>query len=51
MGFSRATITSVNPPIPSGGQVWISWTSSSPAGTWFQVYVDEQLTRWGQQPY
>jgi len=49
VGFSQAAITSVNPPVPSGGQVWISWTSSSPAGTWFQVYVDEQLTWWGQQ--
>ena len=49
MGFSQSTITAVNPPIYSGGQVWISWTSSSPAGTWFQVYLDEQLAWWGQQ--
>jgi len=49
MAFSQSTITSASPPVPQGGQVWISWTSSSPAGTWFQVYVDEQLTWWGQQ--
>jgi len=49
MGFSQATITSVNPPVPSGGQYWISWTSSSPVGTWFQVYLNEQLAWAGQQ--
>jgi len=48
MGFSQATILSVNPPVYSGFQVYLSWTSSSPAGTWFQVYTQEQLSWWGQ---
>jgi len=49
VGFSQSTITSVNPPVPSGGQYWISWRSSSPVGTWFQVYLDQQLVWAGQQ--
>jgi hypothetical protein len=46
--FSQLTITSVNPPVYSGFQVYLSWTSSSPAGTWFQVYVNRLLAWWGQ---
>jgi hypothetical protein len=48
VGFSQATITSVNPPVYTGFQVALSWTSSSPAGTWFQVYIEEALSWWGQ---
>jgi hypothetical protein len=48
MGFSQTTITSVTPPGYSGFQVYLSWTSSSPSDTWFQVYIQEQLAWWGQ---
>jgi hypothetical protein len=48
MGFSQATITSVNPPVYSGFQVYISWTTTSPAGTWFQIYLNDALSWWGQ---
>jgi hypothetical protein len=48
MAFSQATITGINPPVYSGFQVYLSWTTSSPAGTWFQVYLDDALAWWGQ---
>jgi len=49
MSFSQATITEVFPPrVWTGGQVSFSWTSSSPAGTWYQLYVDHHLAWWGQ---
>ena len=48
MGFSEATITGVNPPIYSGFQVYLSWTTTSPAGTWFQIYLNQVLSWWGQ---
>ena len=48
MSFSQSTITSVNPPVYNGFQVYLSWKSTSPAGTWFQIYLNEQLAWWGQ---
>ena len=48
MSFSQATITSVSPPMYSGGQVHLRWTSSSPDGTFFQVYVARHLAWYGQ---
>jgi hypothetical protein len=45
--FDQSTITEVFPPVVQGGQLWISWTSSSPSGTWFQVYLDRVLAWWG----
>ncbi len=48
MGFSQSTITSVNPPVYNGFQVYLSWQSTSPAGTWFQIYLNELLAWWGQ---
>lgn len=47
MGFSQATITAVNPPVYSGAQVFISWLTTSPSGTWFQIYLNESLAWWG----
>lgn len=49
MAFSQATITEVMPPKVSGRQVYLSWSSSSPAGTIFQVYINQQLTWSGQR--
>jgi hypothetical protein len=43
VSFSQSTITSVNRPVQNGTQLLLSWTSSVPAGTFFQVYVDRQL--------
>jgi hypothetical protein len=48
MGFSQSTITAVNPPVYTGFQVSLSWQTSSPAGTWFQIYIDAALAWWGQ---
>jgi hypothetical protein len=43
MSFSQQSISSVNPPVQLGTQLLLSWTSSAPAGTLFQVYVDRRL--------
>jgi len=48
MAFSQATITAVNPPTYSGFLVYISWQTTSPAGTWFQIYINRELAWWGQ---
>lgn len=43
MGFSEADITSVAKPSFESGQMFLRWTSTAPAGTWYQVYVARQL--------
>ena len=43
MSFSQSTITSVNPPVQHGTQLLLSWTSSAPGGTLYQVYLNQQL--------
>ena len=43
MSFNQSTITRVNPPVPYGTQLLLSWTSSSPEGTRYQVYLNQQL--------
>jgi hypothetical protein len=43
MSFSQSTITRVNPPVQSGTQLLLSWASSSPEGTLYQVYLDQRL--------
>ena len=48
MAFSQTTITNVSPRSISTGMVFLRWQSSSPAGTWFQVYLAEVLSWWGQ---
>ncbi len=49
MAFSQATIQDVSPPQLLGSQVYVSWSSSSPAGTWFQVYVNQRFAWSGQR--
>ena len=49
MAFSQDTIRSVSPPQTRGSQVYVSWSSSSPSGTWFQVYVNQRLAWSGQR--
>jgi hypothetical protein len=41
--FNLGSIVQVYPPRYRGGQVTISWQSSAPAGTWFQLYLDGVL--------
>jgi hypothetical protein len=48
MSFSQSTIIAVNPPEIEDGIVTFTWTSSSPPGTWFQLYIDLQLAWSGQ---
>jgi hypothetical protein len=49
MAFSQATILQVFQPQLFGSQVYLSWSSSSPSGTWFQVYVNQRLAWSGQR--
>lgn len=51
MPFDQSTITGVEPPYWDGSALQVSWTSTAPLGTVFQVYVDRALawhgtTRW-----
>jgi hypothetical protein len=46
--FDQSTITGVNPPVYNGWQVTLSWTTTSPPLTWFQIYVNRVLSWWGQ---
>jgi hypothetical protein len=43
MSFGQSSITSVNPPVQHGTQLLLSWASSAPYGTIFQVYLNQQL--------
>jgi hypothetical protein len=42
MPFSEAGITLL-PPVPRGAELKISWTSTLPAGTIYQCYIDQVL--------
>lgn len=45
MAFDQSTITEASATW-DGPQVHASWTSTAPAGTWFQVYVGRKLAGW-----
>ncbi len=47
-GFSEQLITSVFPPVQYGSQIFVSWTSNAPPGTWFQVYSGGALQWYGR---
>lgn len=48
MAFSQATITGIDQPSYQGALMFLSWTTTSPSDTWFQVYLDNALAWWGQ---
>jgi hypothetical protein len=43
MSWSQTAITKVNRPIKQRGELHLSWESTAPAGTWYQVYVGGNL--------
>jgi hypothetical protein len=43
VSFDATTITDIKPPIFENGELYLSWSSSAPAGTFFQVYVNRVL--------
>jgi hypothetical protein len=49
MPFSQATIESVSPPSFENNLMTVEWTSSSPPGTWYQVYINLALVWDGQE--
>lgn len=49
MGFDQSSITSVSKPTWRAGQLYLSWTSTAPAGTWYQVYFARKLTWYGRE--
>ena len=48
-GFTQETITWVNPPELVGSQYFFSWETTSPPGTWWQIYFDGGLVWTGQR--
>lgn len=48
MPFSQAAITSVAPPTFEQGLMTLSWVSTAPAGTWYQIYINLKLVWDGQ---
>jgi hypothetical protein len=48
VGFSQSGITYVNPPELIGSQYYFSWETTNPAGTWWQIYLNQQLSWAGQ---
>jgi hypothetical protein len=46
MAFSQSLISDVSA-LQDGPEIYVSWTSSAPPGTTFQVYVDRRLTWYG----
>jgi hypothetical protein len=51
MPFDQSAILSVNPPTYQGGMAFISWVSSAPAGTFYQVYESLTLVYAGTRTY
>jgi hypothetical protein len=49
MPFDQSTITSVAPPVVRGSQVYLSWSTTSPAGTWWQLYLNGSFAWRGQR--
>lgn len=49
--FSTSTITQINPPQQRGNFAYVSWTSTSPTGTWFQIYINGVLFTWTTQTF
>jgi hypothetical protein len=47
VSFSQAAITELRLR-PSGGELLVSWSSTSPAGTTYQVYLGRRLAWWGK---
>jgi hypothetical protein len=43
VSFSQSNITVVYPPVQNGTQLLLSWASSAPNGTLYQVYLNRQL--------
>ncbi|MDG3005496.1 hypothetical protein [Paludisphaera mucosa] len=47
MPFDQSSIIEVRPPTWDGSTLQLSWTSTAPAGTTFQVYVGRKLAWYG----
>jgi hypothetical protein len=50
-GWTQQYITSVNPPVQYGTELYLSWTSDAPPGLVFQVYENDQLVWHGSSTY
>jgi hypothetical protein len=50
-GWTQEYITSVNPPVQYGTELYISWESSAPQGLVYQVYENDELVWSGTAPY
>jgi hypothetical protein len=50
-GWTQQYITSVNPPVQYGTELYLSWESNPPSGLVFQVYENGQLVWRGRSTY
>ncbi len=50
-GWTQQYITSVNPPVQYGTELFLSWTSTGPPGLMFQVYENDVLVWHGRSTY
>jgi hypothetical protein len=50
-GWTQEYITSVNPPVQYGTELYLSWESDAPPGLVFQVYENDQLVWHGSSTY
>ncbi len=50
-GWTQQYITSVNPPVQYGTELFLSWTSNGPPGLMFQVYENDVLVWHGRSTY
>ncbi len=50
-GWTQQYITSVNPPVQYGTELFLSWTSNAPPGLVYQVYENDALVWHGTSPY
>jgi len=51
MAFDESVILSIAKPAWQAGQLFLRWTTSAPAGTWFQIYVARALAWSGKASY
>lgn len=50
MAWNTSRISEVRiDPVPSQGTLFVSWSSSAPDGTWYQVYSNYRLAWYGRQ--
>ncbi len=50
MAFDSSAITAIDPPQFEDGECYLSWASTAPANSSFQVYIDGLIVYTGTRP-